>query len=155
MTDAPLKILWFTTEPDPVSEALCSELFRLGHAVRLAMAERPAQVFPFPSARLENSGVFKDLLRWCDAHVQMNVSLRFALDPLREARRKTVYIHGRTYAGGLAPMRRLIARKMTGVGLTPEISRALGCQHTIPHPDGIGAEQAARQYVDLFRSIGP
>lgn len=78
-------------------ELLCREFTALGHEVVLAtLTPGDAGPFPFEVVRQPGLAEFARLLRWCDIHMQANVSLKHGW-PRFLAPRKFVYQHNNVY----------------------------------------------------------
>jgi glycogen(starch) synthase len=98
-----LKIFFFTTVFSPsvggierLAETLCAEFVALGHEVRLATMTPGESVYPYPVVRRPDMRDFLRLLRWCDVHVQANVSLKFAWPRILSCGR-FIYQHNNAY----------------------------------------------------------
>jgi glycogen synthase len=86
-----MRIFFFTTVFSPsiggietLAELLCTQFVRMGHEVCLATCTRGTvytpddDKFPFNVIRRPSLRQFWQMLRWCDVHVQANISLRYA-----------------------------------------------------------------------------
>lgn len=98
-----MKIFFFSTVFAPsvggiekMTELLCREFSIIGHEVRLATITPGNEIFPFPIIRNPTKLEFLRLLRWCDVHIQANVSLRIAW-PRFLSGGKLIYCHGNVY----------------------------------------------------------
>lgn len=140
-----MKIFFFSTVFAPrvggiqkMAENLCREFVALGHDVRLATLTPGGEdrTFPYTVIRQPNLPTFMRLLRWCDVHVQANVSLKHlygrALAP-----RRFIYRHGNAYQrddGTLSLLdiaKRFVARTTPGIANSHYTARKLGCGHTV------------------------
>lgn len=98
-----MKIFFFTTVFAPsvggvekLVQTLCANFIEMGHEVRLATITPGEGVFPYPVIRRPSFVEFLRLLRWCDVHVQANISLKYAW-PRFLFWRKFVYQHNGVY----------------------------------------------------------
>jgi glycosyltransferase involved in cell wall biosynthesis len=98
-----VKILFFTTVFAPsvggierLADVLCREFVALGHEVRLLTTTPGEGLFPFPVVRKPSIVEFSRQLRWCDIHLQANVSLKNAWPRLIFARKFLVQ-HNNAY----------------------------------------------------------
>lgn len=143
-----MNIFFFTTAFAPsvggierVAEILCGQFVAQGHEVRLATLTPgdDDDQFPYPVVRRPGLGQFRALLRWCNVHVQNNVSLKYAW-PLLVSRKLMIYRHGSVYQrddATLAPLdhvKRFVARHTRGIANSHFAATKLGCVHTILNP---------------------
>lgn len=98
-----MKIFFFSTVFAPsiggierMAETLCTEFAAMGHEVRLATLTPGNGSFPYPVIRRPSLGQFFQLLRWCDIHLQANVSLKYAW-PKLVSPSKLVYRYANAY----------------------------------------------------------
>jgi glycosyltransferase involved in cell wall biosynthesis len=126
-----------------VVELLCRHLAARGHEVRLATTTPgdPETDHGWPFAVLRRPGPrrFWALLRWCDLHLQANVSLKHAW-PRLVAPARFVYQHHNVYQrddGTLAlpdRLKRRLARRTPGIANSRYTAAALGCAHVVGNP---------------------
>lgn len=140
-----MKIFFFSTVFPPsvggierMAELLCNEFTALGHQVRVATltpSELP-DTYPYPVIRRPRLGKFLELLRWCDVHVQANVSLKYVFARLILPGRM-VYRHGSLYQrddGTLRLVDRLkcfVAHNAPGIANSRYTAEKLGCSYTV------------------------
>jgi glycogen synthase len=147
-----MKIFVFTTVFAPkiggierLTELLAREWTAMGHDVVVAtVTPGPADSFPFPVVRDGDYTTFRKWGRWCDVHLQMNVSLKYT--PLALVGGRTIVIqHSNLYLEH-APKAKLRARakiylanKFTGIACCDHIRRQAPKSVTIlnPYDDGI------------------
>lgn len=138
-----MKIFFFSTVFAPSvggierqTETLCTQFTELGHEVRLATLTPGDGAFPFEVIRRPGLRQFLDLLRWCDVHVQANVSLKYAW-PATFWRHKMIYRHGNAYQaddGSVSlndRIKRVIARSVSGITNSEYSIRKIGCNNLI------------------------
>ncbi|MFP4127392.1 MAG: glycosyltransferase family 4 protein [Alphaproteobacteria bacterium] len=141
-----MRIFFFTTVFAPsvggierMAEMLCGAFVAQGHEVQLATStpgDGGDDRFPYPVHRRPGGVRFARLLRWCDVHVQANVSLKHAW-PLVAAPGRVVYRHANVYqrddgtVGLLDRAKRWVARRAPGIANSRYTARQLGCRHTI------------------------
>ncbi len=138
-----MKIFFFSTVFAPSvggierqTETLCTQFTELGHEVRLATLTPGDGAFPFEVIRRPGLRQFLDLLRWCDVHVQANVSLKYAAARVA-APRKTIYQHNNVYQhddGMLTVpdrLKQLVSRTSRGVSVSTYVARKTGCPTVI------------------------
>jgi glycosyltransferase involved in cell wall biosynthesis len=118
-------------------EVLCIEFAALGHEVRVATLTAGGDSrWPFEVVRRPTARRFLRLLRWCDIHIQANVSLRYLLPRLLRPR-SFVYGHHNVYQrddGTLGPLdrvKRLVARRTPGIANSRYTAAKLGCAHVV------------------------
>lgn len=125
-----MKIFFYTTVFAPsvggietLAETLCREFVSLGHEVVLATETPGSAEMPFLVVRQPRFLRFRDLLAWCDVHVQANVSLRAAWVWL-VAPTKTVYQHNNVYQRDDGTKRLVDRLKTLLAGATPGIANS-------------------------------
>jgi glycosyltransferase involved in cell wall biosynthesis len=143
-----LKIFFFTTVFAPsvggierVAEVLATQFVRLGHEVVLATLTPGDEVdrLPFSVIRKPSIGRFVKALRWADIHIQANVSLKYCLARLLKPGR-FLYRHGNVYqaddgsVSNLDRLKRVVARRTTGIANSRYTAAKLACAHTIFNP---------------------
>lgn len=143
-----MRIFFFTTVFAPsvggierVVEILCGEFAAQGHEVRLATLTpgNGDDRLPYPVLRRPELRRFHALLRWCDVHVQANVSLKHAW-PLLISQSPVIFQHHCAYRrddGTIRPvdyLKRVISRKFSGIANSHYTRRELGCSHTVLNP---------------------
>jgi glycosyltransferase involved in cell wall biosynthesis len=141
-----MKIFFFTTMFAPsvggierMAEMLCDEFVAQGHAVQLATStpgDCSADAYPFPVHRCPSLWRFTALLRWCDVHLQANVSLKHAW-PRLVAPGRFVYRHANAYqrddgtVGPVDRVKRWVARRTPGIANSHYTSCKVGCPRVI------------------------
>lgn len=121
-----------------MTEVLCTEFAALGHEVRLATLTTDGDdlQWPFEVIRRPSLRSFFSLLRWCDIHIQANISLKYILPRVLRPR-SCVYRHGNVYQRDdgtltlLDRMKRFVARHTPGIANSQYTAAKLGCMHTI------------------------
>jgi glycogen(starch) synthase len=104
-------------------ETLCRQFVALGHEVIVA-TETPGDAnMPFDVVRQPKHKQFRELLAWCDLHVQANVSLKAAWVWL-VAPRKTLYQHNGVYQRDNGAMRLVDWLKKILAHATPGIANS-------------------------------
>ena len=142
-----MRIFVFTTYFAPsvggierLSELLATQFGELGHDVALATLTPGPERGPwrFPVVRRPSARRFLSLLRWCDVHLQMNLSLKYFYPAA--IRRAFVVHHGNEYvrAGGGQGLRDHLklacARLVHGVACSRYIAGRVGCGEVIGNP---------------------
>lgn len=152
-----MRIFFFTTVFAPsvggverMTEMLCGEFTALGHEVLLATLTPGESNFPYPVIRRPRLLDFLRLLRWCDIHVQANVSLKYAWAGIL-APRRLVYQHHCAYRRDDGTLSVLGRAKVTLATLSHGISNS---EYTA---DRIGCDEAIlNSYEDaVFRVSRP
>jgi glycosyltransferase involved in cell wall biosynthesis len=121
---------------ETLGETLCRQFVALGHEVKVA-TETPGCVnMPFEILRQPNFQQFRELLCWCDVHMQANVSLKAAW-ALLIAPHKTLYQHNGVYQRDDGKMRvvdrvkKQIAKKVPGIANSTYTAARTGSEHVI------------------------
>jgi len=121
---------------EKMAELLCREFTELGHDVVLATEISGDGNFPFAVRRRPSAIEEIRLVRWCDVHIQANVSLKAAW--IRAiAPRKTFYRHGNVYQrddGTKRMVDRLktaLARTTPGIANSVYTAERTGANHVI------------------------
>lgn len=140
-----MKIFFFTTFFAPsvggierLAEMLCRDFVAQGHEVRLVTLTPGDGDFPFPVIRCPSFGQLLSLLRWCDVHVQANVSLKYAV-LMYAAGRKGLWQHNTAYnrddfsLSMLGQLKRWVARTKAGIAVSPYVGQALRSNTVIPN----------------------
>lgn len=140
-----MKIFFFTTYFLPsiggiqqLAAVLCREWTAMGHEVRLAtlVPSDDDSMFPYAVIRRPGLSDFAGLLRWCDVHVQANVSLKYAFARLLTPGRM-VYQHNGVYRqddntlSALDRIKRLLARYTPGIANSHYSAAQLGSKYTL------------------------
>ena len=138
-----MKIFFYSTVFAPsvggietLVETLCRQFVALGHEVTVATETQGAADMPFPVARRPGRGRIRELLTWCDVHVQANVSLKAAWVWL-VAPRKTIYQHNNVYQrddGTKRVVDRLktaLAHATPGIAVSTYTAARTGAEHVI------------------------
>jgi glycosyltransferase involved in cell wall biosynthesis len=140
-----VKVFFFATVFAPsvggierIAELLCTEFAALGHEVRLATLTvgSDSSGWPFEVVRRPGARGFLALLRWCDIHIQANVSLRYLLPRLMRPR-SFLYGHHNVYQrdDGTLGLRdrakRFVARHTPGIANSRYTAGKLGCGHVV------------------------
>lgn len=134
-----MRIFIFTTVFAPqigglerLTELLAREFTALGHEVRLAtMAPGPTEGWPFEVVRSPSTLAFLRLLRWCDVHLQANISL-WHLHPLLTRTPFAIH-HGNVYGppDGVDDRRERVkaalARRLPGIAASRYVADHVGC----------------------------
>jgi glycosyltransferase involved in cell wall biosynthesis len=133
-----------------LTELLAAQFTELGHDVALATPTPGPDRGPwsFPVVRQPTPRRFWSLLRWCDVHLQANLSLKYFPGPLGP--RPLVVTHQNDYAAasgrrGLRGRLKLAcARLVHGIACSRYIARRVGCREVIgnPYDDAIFRRQA-------------
>ena len=104
--------------------------------MRVATTTPGAGSFPYDVIRKPRSTDFLRLLRWCDVHVQANVSLKY-IWPRLLFPSKTVYQHQVAYQrddghrGPLDILKATIARYSQSIACSRYVAKRTGARHTI------------------------
>lgn len=138
-----MKIFFYTTVFNPsvggierMAELLCSEFSKRGHEVVLATETPGEGTFPFIVQRRPSVSDMVRCARWCDVHVQANVSLKAAWVRL-VASRKTFYRHGNVYQRDDGSKRMVdhlktaVARRTPGIANSNYTAARTGAKHVI------------------------
>jgi glycosyltransferase involved in cell wall biosynthesis len=138
-----MRIFFFSTVFAPqiggierLAEVLCGEFVALGHEVRLGTLTPGEGEFPYPVIRRPSIARFLQLLRWCDVHVQANVSLKFAAARLLVPQ-KFVYQHNNVYQkddGTVALsdiLKAAVARATPGIANSRYTAGKTGCSQIV------------------------
>jgi glycosyltransferase involved in cell wall biosynthesis len=158
-----MKIFIFTTcfAPsiggiDRLTELLATQFAELGHEVALATLTPGPDRGPWPFAvvRRPSASRFFSLLRWCDVHLQANLSLKHF--HAAGARRPLVIHHGNDYSvsSGSHDLRGRLklacAKLLRGVACSRYIAQRVGCAEVIgnPYDDFIFRRQASLETRD-------
>lgn len=122
-----------------MTQMLCSEFAAMGHEVRLA-TQTPRggdeTLWSFDVVRGPTLKTMLRLVRWCDVHVQANVSLRYLFLALLR-RHGTIYQHHSAYQkddGALSRRdrgKRIVAKHSTGIANSQYTARNIGCHHVV------------------------
>lgn len=125
-----MKILFYSSFFAPsvggiekIAEMLCREFTDLDHEVVLATQTPGGGDFPFEVRRQPSVGEMARLLRWCDVHLQANVSLKAAWAWLL-APRKMLYMHQNVYQRDDGTQRMLDRLKTALARATPSIANS-------------------------------
>lgn len=138
-----MKIFFYSTVFSPsvggiesLAETLCRQFVALGHDVKVA-TETPGEAeMPFGVMRQPGQMRMRELLAWCDVHLQANVSLRAAWVWLA-APGKIYYQHNNVYQrddGSKRPvdwLKTAIARFTPGIANSAYTAARTGAQHVI------------------------
>lgn len=138
-----MKIFFYSTFFAPsvggierMAELLCNEFTTLGHEVVLATETPGDGTFPFSVERQPSASDMMRLARWCDVHIQANVSLKAAWVRLL-ASRKTFYRHGNVYQRDDGSKRMVdhlktaVAKATPGVANSTYTAARTGAEHVI------------------------
>lgn len=138
-----MKIFFYSTVFAPsvggietLVETLCRQFVALGHEVTVVTETQGEADMPFPVARRPGRRRIRELLAWCDVHVQANVSLKAAWVWL-VAPRKTIYQHNSLYQRDDGTKRvfdrikTALARATPGVANSDFTARHIGAGHVI------------------------
>lgn len=138
-----MKIFFFTTVFPPsvggierLTEMLCSKFALMGHEVQLATLSLGNGSFPYPVIRRPNFAQFLSLLRWCDIHIQANVSLKYAW-PIVVGSSKFIYQHNNVYQqddGTQRPIdkfKTLLAFRTYGIANSHYTAARTGAAHVV------------------------
>lgn len=125
-----MKIFFYSTVFAPsvggiesLVETLCKQFVVLGHEVRLATETPGYAKMPFDVVRQPKRKQFRELLAWCDVHVQANISLKASWVWLL-APRKTLYQHNNVYQRDDRTMRPVDHVKTALARVTPGIANS-------------------------------
>lgn len=117
-------------------ETLCRQFVELGHEVIVATETSGSTDVPFPVVRQPNLYRFFKLLRWCDIHIQANVSLKAAWVWLI-APGKIIYQHNNVYQRDdgsrrlVDRIKTLLARRAPGIANSAYTADLTGADVTI------------------------
>lgn len=138
-----MKILFFTSVFAPsvggiekLAEVLCREFVALGHEVRLLTMTPGDGAFPFSVIRNPSLAEFWQQLRWCDVHIQANVSLKHAWSRLLFAD-KFLFQHNNAYQrddgsrGILDHIKAVLAQHTIGIANSHYTGQRTGAQHIV------------------------
>ena len=140
-----MRIFFFSTVFAPkvggierMTEMLCDEFTAMRHEVRLATLTPGGgdRHRAYPVIRQPTLIDFLRQLRWCDIHLQANVSLIYAFARLLRPRR-LIYRHANVYQrddGTLTirdRLKRLIARRTRGIANSRYTAAKLNCAHIV------------------------
>ena len=133
-----------------LTELLATQFVQFGHDVALATLTPGPDRGPwsFPVVRQPSSSRFWSLLRWCDVHLQANLSLKHFY--AAGAHRPFVVHHGTDYArasgrrGVRDCLKLACSRLVHGIACSHYIARRVGCRDVIgnPYDDSIFRRQA-------------
>lgn len=119
-----------------LAETLCREFVALGHEVVLATETAGDNGYPFTVSRGASRAELRRLLRWCDVHVQANVSLKAAWMRFL-APRRTFYQHNNVYQRDdgskhvLDHAKTALARATPGIANSAYTAERTGAEHVI------------------------
>jgi glycogen synthase len=144
-----MRIFFFTTVFSPsiggietLAELLCRQFVKMGHEVRLATCTPGAtctpdeEKFPFNVTRRPSLRQYWQILRWCDVHVQANISLRYAW-PRFIMPDKLIYQHNsiiQCVTGKLRLVDRLkitLAHHTAGIANSHYTAKKTGASHVV------------------------
>jgi len=98
-----MKIFFFTSVFAPsvggiekLVEILCAEFVAMGHEVQLATLTPGNDSFPYTVIRSPKFNQFLSLLKWCDIHIQANISLKYSLSIIFDYS-KFIFQHNNVY----------------------------------------------------------
>lgn len=114
------------------TETLAREWIRLGHEVVVATTTPgPEDGFPFPVIRSGSFATFCRWARWCDVHLQLNVSLKYTPKAAVAGPSAIVISHGGDYAGPYARAKRFLAGRIQGIACSDYIQERVPNSVTI------------------------
>lgn len=114
------------------TETLAREWTEMGHEVLVATTTPgPENGFPFPVTRSGSLATFRRWARWCDVHLQLNVSLKYTPKAVVAGVSAIVISHGGDYAGPYARAKRFLAGRIQGIACSDYIQERVPNSVTI------------------------
>ena len=104
------------------TETLAREWTGMGHEVLVATTTPgPEDAFPFPVIRSGSLATFCKWARWCDVHLQLNVSLKYTPKAILAGAPTVVISHAGDYEGPYAKIKHLLASRIRGIACSDYI----------------------------------
>lgn len=139
-----MRIFVFTTVFAPkiggierLTEVLAREWVEMGHDMVVATTTPgPTSGYPFRVIRSGSLATFVRWGRWCDVHVQMNVSLKYTLLGVIGTRHTVVVHHGVYDDHGQkrrVALKLRLARVLPGIAVSRFVADHVECRHAIPN----------------------
>jgi glycogen synthase len=143
-----LNIFYYTAAFHPsvggverAAEVLCSQFIKLGHDVKLATETSVPgrEDYGYEVLRAASFGQLNPLVRWCDIHIQSNISL-YKIPLVLLAKGKVVFQHQSAYLqdDGRPSRRDRIKRRISaalpGIAVSNYVKNQVGCEYVIFNP---------------------
>lgn len=112
---------------EEVGEIIARGLAARGHSVRVVTMTPSTlrDAYPFEIVRQPSPARLLECVRWCDAYLQVHISLRFAWPLLLAPRPWVVSIHAPIHGTGLTAVRNFVKRMVLRLARVTAVSKAM------------------------------